>query len=85
MGSTLLSLSSGRLESIDVGRIIFDVVFVRVSDSVSSLHTSGAIANILSRLGSASMISFDRLEILNEESRLKVGELISEPLEESSD
>lgn len=52
------------------------------SDSFSKLPPIGAIARIVSRLACASMISFERPAKSNSESRLKLGELKSDWLDD---
>lgn len=79
-----LSASAGEVSFGD-GNNVFVVAVEFVSDSFSKLPSIGAIAKILLRFGSASITSFDRFAKSKSESRLKLGELKSDSLDESSD
>lgn len=65
--------------------MVFVVAVELESDSFSKLPSIGAIAKMLVRFGSASTTSFVRLAKSKSESRLKLGELKSDSLDESSD
>lgn len=79
-----LSPSAGDVSFGD-GNMVFVVAVELESDSFSKLPAIGAIAKMLVRFGSASITSFVRLAKSKSESRLKLGELKSDSLDESSD